>query len=417
MGTFRKTILVLLALVGSVVLLGLVAVGMVMAGAPIGLPLILFGMLGLGWVGYAYFRYRQARQDELLQVMTTALEANLPLSQAIRAYLRDRPREEEGGVWDALLLFVMPPAFLLWHQRQGFDHKVEEVADLLDDGFSLPEALQRVPGAAPKEVRVAAEVGQATGRIAVCLRRANRERLAGAWLEIIPRLLYPVLLLLFITGIGGFLHVQIMPKMKKIFEDFGTSLPDMTSRFGRVFEFLQESGRLVGLVVMAVLGLASVLIASPGARWHLPILGRIYRWEVQGLVLRMLGALLEAGQPLPDALQRLADADEFPPVVRRYIDSARRDVSAGEPLAAALRRAGLLPRSMITLVQTAERLNNLPWALGEMGELLSGRAVRMARRISMVLAPILVLAVGAVVACVAIGMFMPLVSLLTRLAE
>jgi protein transport protein HofC len=72
---------------------------------------------------------------------------------------------------------------------------------------------------------------------------------------------------------------------------------------------------------------------------------------------------------------------------------------------------------MVALVQTAERLNNLPWALRELGELLSGSAVRMARRISIVVAPLLVLAVGALVACVAIGMFMPLIALLTRLAE
>src|SRR5262245_14574512 len=417
MGTTRKVLLVLAVIAGSVILLGLVAVGLVMAGAPVALPLILFGMLGLGWVAYAYFRYRQARQDELLQVITTALEAKLPLAPAIRAYLRDRPHEEEGGVWDALLLFVLPPAFLLWHQRQGFDNKAGEVADLLEDGLTLPEALQNVRGVAPREVKVAAEVGQTTGKIAVCLRRADRERLAGAWLEIVPRLLYPLLLLLFITGIGGFLHLNIMPKMKRIFDDFGETLPTMTRRFGKIFDFLRDSERLVGLVVLSGMVLISVLIASPGARWYLPVFGRVYRWEVQGLVLRMLGALLEAGRPSPEALQRLADAQEFPQVVRRCIDSAHRRVRGGEPLATSLRGAGLLPRTMVPLVQTAERLNNLPWALVEMGELLSGRAVRMARRLSLIVSPLLVIAVGGVVACVAIGMFMPLITLLTRLAE
>lgn len=417
MGTLRKVIILLAVIGGSILLLGMVTAGLIMAGAPVGLPLLFLGMLGIGWVGYAYFRYRQARQDELLQVITTALEARLPLAPAIRAYLRDRPHEEEGGAWDAILLFVMPPAFLLWHQRQGYDAKAEEVADLLDDGFSLSEALHSVPGAAPKEVRVAAEVGQATGRIAACLRRANHERLAGAWLEIVPRLAYPALLLLFITGIGGFLHIGIMPKLKKIFDDFGESLPPMTSRLSRFFDFIRESERLVGLVVMGGLMLVSVLIASPTARWYCPIIGRLYRWDVQGLVLRMLGALLDAGQPAPEALQRLAEAAEFPPVVRRCIESAHQSVRAGEPLAASLRRVGLLPRSMVALVNTAERLTNLPWALGEMGELLSGRAIRMARRISVFVAPFLLLAVGAVVACVALGMFMPLISLLTRLAE
>ena len=417
MATIRRLIIVVAAIAGSVLLLGLFAVGLIMAGAPVGLPLLLFGMLGIGWVAYAFFRYRQARQDELLQVITTALEARLPLAPAIRAYLRDRPHEDEGGAWDALLLFVMPPAFLLWHQRQGYDNKAEEVADMLDDGFSLPEALQRVPGAAPKEVRVAAEVGQATGRIAICLRRADRERLAGAWLEIVPRLLYPVVLLLFITGIGGFLHIGILPKMRKIFDDFGESLPPMTRRLAGFFDFLQESGRLVALMVVCGIMLVAVLVASPAARWHVPIIGRLYRWDVQGLVLRMLAALLEAGRPVPEALQRLAEADEFPPVVRRCIDSAQRRVRAGEPLAESLRQAGLLPRNMAALVQTAQRLNNLPWALGEMGELLSGRALRMARRISVFVAPFLLLAVGGVVACVAIGTFMPLIALLTRLSE
>jgi type II secretory pathway component PulF len=416
-GTIRKVMVVLAAIVGSVLLLTLVAVGLIMAGAPIGLPAILFGALGIGWVAYAYFRYKQARQDELLQVMTAALEAGLPLSPAIRAYVHDRPHEEEGGIWDALLLFLMPPAFLLWHQRQSFDTRATDVADLLEDGFSLPEALQSVRGVAPKEVRVAAEVGQSTGRVAVCLRRANRERLAGAWLEILPRLAYPLLLLFFITGIGGFLQIQIIPKMRKIFDDFGEPLPDMTSRFAMVFDFLRDSGRFVGTAVMFGLLLVAVLIASPEARWYLPVLGRLYRWDVQGLVLRMLGALLEAGRPAPEALQRLAEADEFPHVVRRCIDSAHRRVRAGEPLADSLRRAGLLPRSMVPLVQTAERLNNLPWALGEMGELLSGRAVRMARRVSLIFSPFLVIAVGALVACVAVGMFMPLIALLTRLSE
>src|SRR5262245_56416205 len=260
MGTLRKVIILLAVLGGSILLLGMVAAGLIMAGAPVGLPLLFLGMLGLGWVGYAYFRYRQARQDELLQVITTALEARLPLAPAIRAYLRDRPHEEEGGAWDAILLFVMPPAFLLWHQRQGYDAKAEEVADMLDDGFSLSEALHSVPGAAPKEVRVAAEVGQATGRIAACLRRANRERLAGTWLEIVPRLAYPVLLLLFITGIGGFLHIGIMPKLKKIFDDFGESLPPMTSRLSRFFDFIRESERLVGVVVIGGVMLDSVLM-------------------------------------------------------------------------------------------------------------------------------------------------------------
>src|SRR5437773_4677548 len=146
MGTIHNVLKVLGIIAGSLILLVLVGAGLIVAGVPAGLPLVLFGMLAIGWVVYAFLRYRQARQDELLQVITTAIEAQLPLGPAIRAYLRDRPHEGEGGVWDALLLFLIPPAFFLWYQRHNFDNRAADVADLLDDGFTLPEALQSVRG-------------------------------------------------------------------------------------------------------------------------------------------------------------------------------------------------------------------------------------------------------------------------------
>src|SRR5438067_9991546 len=142
MGTLPKTLITFLVVAGSLLLLALVAAGLIEAGAPIGLPVLFFVLLAIGWVAYAFLRYRQARQDELLQVITTAVEARLPLGPAIRAYLQDRPHEGDGGVWDALLLFLMPPGFILWYQRRSFDDRAADLADLLDEGVSLPEALQ-----------------------------------------------------------------------------------------------------------------------------------------------------------------------------------------------------------------------------------------------------------------------------------
>src|SRR5215207_8921344 len=71
-------------------------------GLPLSPPFLLFAMLAFGWFLYAYRRYVQVRQDELLHVITTAAEAHLPLAPAVAAYVRDRPREGKRQ-WDALL--------------------------------------------------------------------------------------------------------------------------------------------------------------------------------------------------------------------------------------------------------------------------------------------------------------------------
>jgi type II secretory pathway component PulF len=71
----------------------------------------------------------------------------------------------------------------------------------------------------------------------------------------------------------------------------------------------------------------------------------------------------------------------------------------------------------VPLVQTAERTNTLAWTLTELGELRSGKALRVARRFSIFVAPLLVIAVGAIVGVVVAGMFIPLVNLIDGLSR
>src|SRR4051812_24089253 len=108
-------------------------------------------MLLFGWVIYAYRRYRQSRQDELLQVVATATEAGLPLAPAVWAYVADRPRDGKR-YWEAALFLMFPPAYLLWVQRQVFDERVARLAARLGGGESLPEALRQIRGLAAREV-------------------------------------------------------------------------------------------------------------------------------------------------------------------------------------------------------------------------------------------------------------------------
>src|SRR5262245_33493015 len=188
------------------------------------IPFCFLLLMPLGVLVYAHRRYRQGRQEEVFQVIATAVESNVPLAPALRAYLLDRPRDGRQA-WDAALMIVCPPGYPVWTQRRTFDDRVARLSHLLSAGAPLPDALRIAHGVAAREVKIAAEVGDTTGRLAACLRRADRDRLAGAWLEVMPRILYPLLLLLFISAVTTYLGVVIVPKFKKIFDDFEMALP------------------------------------------------------------------------------------------------------------------------------------------------------------------------------------------------
>lgn len=380
--------------------------------------LFLIVVLGVCWVGYALLRYRQARQEELLLVLASAIESHVPLAPAIWAYQNDRPAKGKA-VWDAALLAIFPPGYPIWIQRRKFDDWLTRLSLLVGQGVSLADALRGVPHVAPREVRIAAEMGENTGRLVTCLRRADRDRLAGAWLEVVPRVLYPFVVLLFVGGVTLFIAIRIVPKLKALFKDFGEQLPPITTMLFDAIDGAKQYGDLVamGAVMAFCVAIGTVvLFSSATVRWHLPLVGRLFRWDLQGVVLRLLGSLIEVSKPAPEALGLLADASATPNVVRRRLERAQSAVASGQPLATALSSTGLMPRSMTPLVQSSERLHTLAFTLWELGDLLSGKAIRMARRASLIVGPMLVIAVGFLVGFIVLAVFSPLIHLMSRLS-
>lgn len=390
---------------------------LIFLGLGYGLPFLFLMTIIYGWMLFAYLHYREGRQEEMLRLVSTAAESNAPLAPALWAYLRDRPHGLLRECWVALLLFfVLPGYYWAWHRRNSFDSKVARVAYYLEMGTSLPHALQATPGVVSREATFAVLVGQQTGKLAACLRASLPKSLGPLWLEVLPRFLYPLMLLVFLSSIVGFWVALLLPRLERIFSEFDTELPEATLRLARLGQFADFYLVVAGIVTLEGLALIGLLYASSTLRWYVPGVALIYRRYVQSHVLKMLAVLLDAGTPAPTALAWLADSGCFAPVVRRRLHVAKERVGQGETLAAGLRRGGLLPSPLVSLVQAAERIQNLPWALAELGETLGERTVRTLRRLSQALTPLMVAALGLVVAFVVIGMFMPIVELLAKLS-
>ena len=207
----------------------------------------LFGTVALcsliAWILFGVFHYRAIRQDEVLQVLTTAIESQLPLPEALMSYVKDRPHGVGREIWLTLLL---PGYYWIWHRKHAFDRRVEQMAKLLAMGVPLFQALRDVPAVASRETVMAAVIGQKTGQMAVCLRHASRRRFATLWIELVPRLLYPLLIFGFVTFALLFLTVFILPKFQKIFKDFNMTLPRATQA---LFDYRDLLLRWYGVVL------------------------------------------------------------------------------------------------------------------------------------------------------------------------
>ena len=72
---------VLGALVVVLLTLGVIVAGLYSAGFAPTIPLLLFLILLGGWMLYAYLRYRQVRQDELVHIIATAVDSGTSLKR------------------------------------------------------------------------------------------------------------------------------------------------------------------------------------------------------------------------------------------------------------------------------------------------------------------------------------------------
>ena len=410
-------VVIFLTLVGStalaLILLAAALLGLSQVGKGAGLPLLL--VIVLFHVGAVRLFSLSAEPAGRVPALPGGSGGGASALARADAYLRDR-RAPCAGLRHRLLL-ALPGYYWVWHQWHAFDRRLGRVADLLEQGYSLSEALAAVPGVASRETVMLASLGQATARLDVCLRHSLQQCYAAVWLEAIPRLAYPIALLFFLSGITGFWVVFIYPRLERIFKEFDQELPWQTALLGNVCHTIADFPWLVPACLLALLAVASVLIGSATARWYFPGIARLYRGHIQGQVLRLLGLLLAAGKTVPESLRILADSDYFAPVAQRRLREVGRRVEQGEPLAVCLSGGRLVPAAFAPLVQAAEQLRNLPWALTELGEHIAGRTIRLIRRLSLLVAPVTVFAVGLIIGFGVIAMFVPLLQLMESFQE
>ena len=149
--------------------------------------------------------------------------------------------------------------------------------------------------------------------------------------------------------------------------------------------------------------------AYPLAR--LPLFSALYWRADRALVLRWLAIAVRRQRPLAEMVRLLAGY--FPQArLRRHLERAAQRIEDGEHWCESLGQVGLVRRSETALFQAAERAGNLTWALEEMADSSVRRATYRMRAALNVLFPAAVLVFGGCVFFIALGLMLPLFSLI-----
>ncbi len=323
-------------------------------------------------------------------MLSAAVEQNMPISDTVRAVAADSPAPR-------------------WSRR------TEMFADYLDDGMPIADALDQVPNLFPPDVQLAIQSGAESGTLASTLKHqatalVEQEQRRTSWLGFF---LYLFVLLVVMASVVSFIMVFIIPKFKKIFEDFATELPAMTKLTVSFSDFMVRYA-----IYPFLLAFVGLLLRLLWRRWYwwtrLVESFRPVRARAPS-ILRVLSDAVSAGRPLAGVLSTLARPSGNSRFSVRIL-ALRQAAESGNDVWLAFVDEGFLTLREARILHAAERLGNLPWALEELASRIEQRRGDRWEILLEIVRPFILFAIGIFVGFIVISLFMPLVKLLNDLS-
>lgn len=257
------------------------------------------------------------------------------------------------------------------------------LAAALDRGGAVDAALVEAAGDFPAHLQALTRAGARTGRLADVLGEVVQASNLGADLrrKLRATLAYPAVLLAMVAGLTVFVaNIAHRSGLRAVFEDFGVAMPAIIPVTMAINRFIADTAGGIALGGLAVAGIGFVLwrrALTPRQRgdWlaTIPLYGAMIRFVGLAEFCHLIALLVEAGLPLPEAID-LAGGSIRDPALASTCGEVAAGVAEGQTLAQSLRRWPGLPASLGQLLAWGEDHGELAGALRFAGDMFEARA-------------------------------------------
>ena len=293
---------------------------------------------------------------------------------------------------------------------------VLSIADSVRKGTSLSGALGEHPALFSRLYISMVRVGEEAGALPKVMADLadlleHEDELRG---EVMGAVAYPVFVLCFGIVTVTVLLTVVMPKLFSMLTEMATTLPLPTLILLRVSGFIQEYWILILVLLVGVFaGLRWFLRTPKGVetldrlKLELPVLGGIFRSAALSRFARTLGTLTQSGVSLLPAL-KIVESTIGNLELGKLIAQVAEETRGGDSLAAPLRKLGIFPKTVVQMISVGEESGMLPEMLLKVAAIEERHMRAHTKTMISLLAPILILVVGALVGFMVIALLLPI---------
>ena len=300
-----------------------------------------------------------------------------------------------------------------------------DVVDDVESGSALSEALGRHPKAFSKLYVNMVKAGEAGGALEVILQRLADflEKAASLKSKIIGAMVYPAVVIFVAVAILTFIMVAIIPKFKKIFDEFGLTLPWATQTLIRISQWMSEFWWTIPLFPLCLYLLIKLIRLSRAGNYALdravlwiPVMGQLIEKTIVARTMRTLGTLISSGVPILEAInivKETANNAVFERMFQRVFESIRE----GDTIADPLKESRLVDDMVVNMVEVGEETGDLDTMLYKIADFYDEWVDTLVKSLISLLEPIMIVFLGFTIGAIAISLFLPLIKLLEGLSK
>jgi general secretion pathway protein F len=284
---------------------------------------------------------------------------------------------------------------------------VMKIADAVRKGAALSAALEEHPKLFGKLYSSMVRVGEEGGvlpkvmaDLATLLEHEDEVR--G---EVVAAVAYPVFVLVFGMVTVTVLLTVVLPRLFTMLQEMLPVLPLPTLILLNASHALHQYWPWLLITLVAVVLGARQYLRTPGgaAQWDKIKL----RLPLIGPVVRTLGTLAKSGVSLLPAL-KIVENTIGNRILSQQVARVAEETRGGDSLAAPLRKLALFPRTMIQMIDVGEQTGKLDEMLLKVAEIEERQMRARTKVLISLLAPALILVVGALVGFMVIAILLPI---------
>jgi general secretion pathway protein F len=323
--------------------------------------------------------------------MSALLSAGIPIPQALAGL----GEEEENPLLRAVLLQIADSV----RKGASFSAALDEHSRLFSRLYSSMVRVGEEAGQLPKVMTDLADMLE------------HEDEVRG---EVQAAVAYPVFVLCFGIVTVTILLTFVLPRLFGMFEEMMATLPFPTLVLLKVSRFFHQYWPWILLSVPgAAFGWRWYIRTPAGAdawdkaKLRIPFVGPIYRSAALGRFARTLGTLARSGVSLLPAL-KIVEQTIGNRALAAQVALVAEETRGGDSLAAPLRKMGVFPRTVVQMIDVGEESGKLDEMLLKVADIEERQMRARTKVVLSLLAPALILVVGALVGFMVIAILLPI---------